>query len=120
MAEHALLDDRDSDRFVRERLGDAVAKRYRSLAKTQKADLLRFGLLLHFGGVWLDVDAPMVVPLDEVFPNATHSYSARSAFAGIMLGVMASPPGLQIYRDALDDIVRTEQTWVDRDCAPQT
>lgn len=112
--EHAVLDDADSDRFVRERLGSAVAQRYSALAKTQKADLLRFGLLLHFGGVWLDVDAPMVIPLDAVFPDRALSYSAFSAFAGIMLGLMASPPGLPIYREALDDIVRTDQVHVDR------
>lgn len=112
--EHALLDDADSDRFVRERLGSAVAQRYPALAKTQRADLLRFGLLLHYGGVWLDVDAPMVIPLDAVFPDRLLSYSAYSAFAGIMLGLMASPPGLPIYREALDDVVRTAQVHVDR------
>ena len=60
-----MLDDADSDRFVRERLargGPALP----ALAKTQRADLLRFGLLLHLAVA--HVDAPMVIPLDAVFP----------------------------------------------------
>jgi len=113
--EHVLFDDADSDRFICERFGGTVAQRYANLTnKAHKADLLRYGLLYLFGGVYLDVDTPLILPLDEVFPDENISYTVRSFLGGIAIGVLASPPGLQIYQDALTDMVHTETHAVEQ------
>ena len=113
--EHVLFDDANSDRFVRERLGGDVAQRYGNLTnKAHKADLLRYGLLHLFGGVYLDVDTPLIRPLDEVFPDEGTSYTVRSFLGGIAIGVLASPPGLQLYQDALTDMVNTDEQAVEK------
>ena len=111
--QHAIFDDGDAARFIHERLPSAVAARYNTLKLgAHRADMLRYGLMYHFGGVYLDIETVLVRPLDESLPNVAVSYTARSAFSGIMQGILASPPAQPIYLALLEDMVATPQREV--------
>lgn len=68
------------------------------------SDYVRFYVLYNFGGLYFDVDVELIKPIDDLINNgAFFGRECKEDGSSIAPGLgMASPPGLELYKEVLD------------------
>jgi len=89
-----LFSDVHCIRYLRKWYGRDVVRRFLCTENgAHRADLFRYALLYHRGGVYLDVKTVLTRELREVFPDRRRAYTALSTVGStIYQGVIATPP----------------------------
>ncbi len=81
---HYLYDDKDMDTFIKDNYSENVYKAYSMLAiGAAKADLWRYCILYKYGGVYLDIDAALIKPLDELILPDDEAIISRENIEGL-------------------------------------
>ena len=89
----------DSDRYI---------NKFNTLAGPHKADLWRYCILYHYGGVYLDVKTELIKPLNEIFIDDNILYTCLSHENGkIHQAIMSTPPKNPIFLDLIDHVLNT-------------
>jgi len=76
-----------------------------------KADIVRWEILYHFGGVFLDADSICVKPFDDLIMNkeAFAGFESEKVMPGLIAtGTMGFPSGHALCRAAIDFIIKNE------------
>lgn len=68
-----------------------------------KANILRYELLLRFGGVWLDVDMECLKPVDSLLKNV-EAFVARRNSSDLCIAVMGSKPQHPFFQALVDGL----------------
>jgi hypothetical protein len=110
-----IYDDQEGLNFLKEFFDDPVIAKYQELHGPHKADLLRYGLLYVYGGVYLDIKTELIRPISEVIqlgrsePMKDPIIAVKSNYsAGVIYqGVLAAPRGQPIFLDLINYIVVT-------------
>eukprot|EP00038_Savillea_parva_P008268 m.175840 g.175840 ORF g.175840 m.175840 type:complete len:501 (+) comp14058_c0_seq1:253-1755(+) len=89
-----IFDDRQCMEYLRRWYGPRVARRFECTPNgAHRADLFRYALLYHRGGVYMDVKTVLTRPLREVFTDRRRAYTVLSTIgATVYQGVLATPP----------------------------
>lgn len=121
--ERRIYNDTDAVLFLEKNFVPEVATAFQSLALgAHKADLLRYALLYAFGGLYVDLDTELVVPLNYVAQLANNSLFLCHGAVGpstvahqpLLLraytGVIGGPPGSPIFLKMVEFMTRTPAT----------
>lgn len=127
--EHRLYDDADIEQFIRSTYGDEMLGVYNSIARqygAARADLFRYLVIYHTGGVYLDIKSSASRPFDDVFrpddtfilaqwdnePGQEHEGWGRHDYLPQMLEhgefvqwFIAGAPGHPMMRAVIDRVV---------------
>lgn len=102
--EYRLLDDEDGEQYIRTHFSEEHAAAWRGLAVgASKADILRYFVMYHDGGVYADTDsAPGRQPLDSwIDPRATGVFSLDNYGELEQWGLIGAPNNC-MYKNAID------------------
>ena len=105
-------DDADCLAFMREHASARALKAYTKIPNgAHRADLWRYHVLDALGGVYLDVDLVLKVPLDTVFQDRRLSYTAVTKNGNaIFNAILVSPPGNDVLEVLIDKLVSTVES----------
>lgn len=109
--EYYLYSDEKSAEYIRENYDEDVISAFETLKPGAfKSDLWRYCILYKTGGVYMDIKYNTVEPLISLIQKTSTIYVRDRDFFGelkcIYNGVMASPPGNEIFKHCIDDVVR--------------
>lgn len=104
-----LADDADIRNFFEIFGYAAMIKKFDALEHpAHKADFFRYGVLYHFGGVWVDEDMMPLADFSEIFAGRQDTfYTAASYSAGVFQAVISVPAKWELMRSAFLDFART-------------
>jgi inositol phosphorylceramide mannosyltransferase catalytic subunit len=71
----------------------------------QKADILRYELLLEYGGVYLDTDFECLKPLDELL-KGVRIFSASEDTQWVSIGIMGAVPNHPLFQAVVAELPR--------------
>jgi len=112
--EHRLLLDADCQKFIEENFQKDTVECYGKLRiGASRADFWRVLVLLEKGGVYLDVDASIVFPLDYIFDSQQTELFLSDERGEITNHFMVSCPGnaiLQEIRFKIEDNIRNDSS----------
>ena len=81
---HYLYDDEEIDKFVLENYEGEIADCYNMLnIGAARADLWRYLILYKYGGIYLDIDAAILKPLDTLIRRDDTAIITREMFEGL-------------------------------------
>ena len=81
---HILYDDKEMDAFVNEHYSGEIADAYNILnIGASKADLWRYLVLYKYGGIYLDIDADIIKPLDQLIDRNDSAIITREQYEGL-------------------------------------
>jgi mannosyltransferase OCH1-like enzyme len=81
---HYLYDDDEIDKFVLENYPGEIAECFNKLnIGASRADLWRYLILYKYGGVYLDIDAAILKPLDTLIRRDDTAIITREIFEGL-------------------------------------
>lgn len=105
--QHHYYGDKQAQQLIEQLEGPRVRQAFDSLvAGAFKADLFRYVLLHHYGGVYMDAKLITHVPLREILPQSANLAGAlvkeRFGWDGIVNGFIAVRPGDKLMRLAID------------------
>ena len=81
---HYLYDDNEMDKFVLEHYPGDIYEAYNVLAiGAARADLWRYLILYKYGGIYLDIDAAILKPLDTLIQNSDSAIITREMYEGL-------------------------------------
>ena len=109
---HYVFDDANATSFLRHHFRPEVVARFENLTDGEhKADLFRYAFLYIKGGVWLDADVEMRVPMDDIFSKFNNTiYSVKSGqFNSIFQAIIGSPPRTDTMHELVEEIVTREK-----------
>src|SRR5690606_25109495 len=110
--QHRLWTDEDNRAFVAEHY-PALLEAYDAYPYAiMRADAVRYCLLHHFGGVYVDLDFECLRPIDELIATehfvVAREPAAQSAWLGttslVSNAFMAAPPGHPLLQAVLDEL----------------
>lgn len=106
-------DDADCLAFMQKHASARALEAYIRIPNgAHRADLWRYHVLQAFGGVYLDADLVLKVPLDTVFQDRRLSYTAVTKNGNaIFNAILASPPGNGVLGVLIDKLVSTVLSW---------
>jgi mannosyltransferase OCH1-like enzyme len=96
-----LIEWNDAPRWLRNRQAYNAAK-----SPAEACDVLRYELLLTYGGVYIDVDFQPLKPLDELI-DGLDCWSASEAPGVVSIGIMGAVPGHPLFQDVVFDLKRS-------------
>jgi mannosyltransferase OCH1-like enzyme len=108
---HYLYDDKDMDTFIKDNYPKNVYKAYSMLGiGAAKADLWRYCILYKYGGVYLDIDAALIKPLDELIRDEDSAIITREHIEGLfcqwfMIFKKAHPLLKSVINECVDNIL---------------
>jgi mannosyltransferase OCH1-like enzyme len=81
---HYLYDDNEMDKFVLEHYPGDIYEAYNVLAiGAARADLWRYLILYKYGGIYLDIDAAILKPLDTLIQHSDSAIITREMYEGL-------------------------------------
>jgi len=81
---HYLYDDDEMDAFVLENYPGDIYNAYNMLAiGASRADLWRYLILYKYGGIYLDIDAAIIKPLDTLIQHSDSAIITREMYEGL-------------------------------------
>ena len=81
---HYLYDDEEIDKFVLENYEGEIYNAYNMLnIGAARADLWRYLILYKYGGIYLDIDAAILKPLDTLINREDSAIITREMFEGL-------------------------------------
>ena len=91
--EHHILDDAESEVFIKKYFKPYVLETFHILKGAHKADLIRYCLLYVYGGLYMDIKTELIKPLREIFTrNKNIMYTVIDLDVSIYQGIICSPP----------------------------
>jgi len=107
--EHKLWTDDNATAFIREHY-PVIAPHYESYAQTiQRANVLRYALLDHFGGIYLDQDITCLAPLDDLLHLPWLTPGAYPA--GVNNAFILSRPHHPFLQELLGEVPSHDLKW---------
>ena len=100
-----IYDDKEIIQFFKDHYKDSYRyiNKFNKLQGAHKADLWRYCVLYHYGGVYLDIKTELIKPLNEIFVDDNMLYTVLSVINGtIYQGVISSPPKNPIFLDLIE------------------
>ena len=100
-----IYDDNEIIQFFKDHYSDSerYINLFNKLQGAHKADLWRYCVLYHYGGVYLDVKTELIKPLNEIFVDDNKLYTVLSILdETIYQGVIYSPPNNSIFLDLIE------------------
>lgn len=116
---YEFYDDERCLAFLAAEYGDVHVETYQRLKLgAHKADFWRYCVLYAHGGIYMDIKTELIRPLNDVFDREGAWYCVLGAWCGSFPayfhnGVIASPAGNPILKDAIDHIIQTPNDAVD-------
>ena len=109
--DYYLYSDEKSAEYIRKNYDEDVISAFETLKPGAfKSDLWRYCILYKTGGVYMDIKYNTVEPLISLIQKTPAIYVRDRDFFGelkcVYNGVMASPPGNEIFKHCIDDVVR--------------
>jgi len=109
--DYYLYSDEKSAEYIRENFDEDVIYAFETLKPGAfKSDLWRYCVLYKTGGVYMDIKYNTVDSLVSLLENTPTIFVKDRDFFGnlkcVYNGVMASPPGNEIFKHCIDDIIR--------------
>jgi hypothetical protein len=109
--EYQFFNDSDCIELIKNFFGDEVLNAYLSMSKLQhRADLFRYCLLYTYGGVYIDIDIQLILPIDEIINLSENSklITVKSAHQGTGLyqGFLISEPKNKIFLTLIEDMLK--------------
>ena len=94
-----FFDDKESLKFLQDEYGEEFVKKYDSFIKREhKEDLFKLCWLYKNGGVFIDIDTEIILPLDEVIENVKNNFA-----------IMHNDFRLNYYDDILSDDLKEKK-----------
>ena len=126
--EHKMHTDKTAIDFVREHYPQYLSV-YQDMAKpVERADMLRYLVVHHYGGVYADMDTSCLMPIDKLFTPEDKVVVAiefeKPSGTQILQWAFAARPKQQVFLDIADEIVvrhnylssrKSSMPWVDID-----
>ena len=100
-----IYDDEEMIQFFKDHYSDSdrYINKFNKLQGAHKADLWRYCVLYHYGGVYLDVKTELIKPLNEIFVDDNILYTVLSIInETIYQGVISSPPKNPIFLELIE------------------
>ena len=107
--EYRLYDDNDCKQFIKTHY-NKYFKTYSEMTKpVEKADLFRYLVIYHYGGVYADMDTSCLMPIDKLFAPEDKVVVAiefeKPSGTQILQWAFAAQPKQQVFLDIVDEIV---------------
>ena len=79
-----IYDDKEIIQFFKDHYKDSdrYINKFNKLQGAHKADLWRYCVLYHYGGVYLDIKTELIKPLNEIFVDDNMLYTVLSVING--------------------------------------
>jgi hypothetical protein len=110
-----IYDDKEIIKFFKEHYKDSdrYINKFNSLKiGAHKADLWRYCVLYHYGGVYLDIKTELIKPIEEIFIDNNILYTVLSIIDGtIFQAIISSPPKNPIFLDLIEYILNIEGNY---------
>jgi len=108
--DYYLYSDKKSLQYIKDNFDESVISAFETLKPgAYKSDLWRYCILYKTGGVYMDIKYNTVESLTSLLKNTPTIYVRDRDFFGelkcIYNGVMAAPPGNEIFKYCIDDVV---------------
>ena len=103
-----IYDDNEIIQFFKDHYDDSerYINSFNELQGAHKADLWRYCVLYHYGGVYLDVKTELIKPLNEIFVDDNILYTCLSHEDGkIHQGIMSTPPKNPIFLELIEHVL---------------
>jgi len=108
--EYRFLDDDAAEQFMRKHFDDDTLRAYTSFPlAVMRADMLRYAVLMEYGGVYADIDTFTAVPIDRWLGPLVGKNRFPIAFENdvhLCQWGMIAPPKHPAFKSVLDLIVR--------------
>ena len=111
-----IYDDKEIIQFFKDHYKDS--KRYINKFNSfkigaHKADLWRYCVLYHYGGVYLDIKTELIKPLNKIFVDDDILYTVLSIINdSIFQGIISSPPKNPIFLDLIEYILNIKDNYI--------
>jgi mannosyltransferase OCH1-like enzyme len=104
---HNLYDDTEMAAFIQTNYPGRVSQAFNSLAiGAARADIWRYCVLYHFGGVYLDIDADICKPLDTLIRQDDDAIITREQVEGLFnQWILIFSRGHPLLKAAIDECV---------------
>lgn len=115
---HIIYDDKECLEFLEQNYNKEIVNKFLSLKKgAHKADLFRYCYLYKYGGIYLDIKTELIIPLIDVVKNKDNQfYSVLSKNNNtIYQGILMSSPNHIIFKRLIEHIVKTPQSYINKD-----
>ena len=110
-----IYDDNEIIQFFKDHYSDSerYINLFNKLQGAHKADLWRYCVLYHYGGVYLDVKTELIKPLNEIFVDDNKLYTVYDFRNNITLfqSIISSPPKNPIFLDLIDHILNISDNY---------
>lgn len=107
--EHHVYDDKKCEEFISHSFPYALAA-FHTLQGAHRADLWRYCILYHHGGVYLDIKTVLRAPLSEIFPTYKDKFTwyvvLCTSGTCVYNGIIASPPRNPVFLELINHIVQ--------------
>jgi len=103
-----IYDDKEIIQFFKDHYKDSdrYINKFNKLQGAHKADLWRYCVLYHYGGVYLDIKTELIKPLNKIFTDDNMLYTVLSIIDGtICIGFISTPPKNPIFLDLIEYIL---------------
>ena len=109
-----IYDDKEIIQFFKDHYKDSYRyiNKFNKFAGAHKADLWRYCVLYHYGGVYLDIKTELIKPLNKIFKDNNILYTVLSINNGtIYQGVISSPPKNPIFLDLIEYMLNIDDKY---------
>jgi mannosyltransferase OCH1-like enzyme len=107
---HCIYNDEEAYLFLKRFFHKNVCKTFKSLTLgAHKADLFRYAILYIYGGIYLDIKTELIEDIDQndTFKDNCITTVLSSKYTEVYQGVIAAPPGQQIFIQLIDAILKS-------------
>lgn len=104
---HHLYDDNEMEEFMRVNFAGRVYEAFNTIAiGAARADIWRYCVLYKYGGVYLDIDADILAPLDKLIRADDDAVITREQVAGLFnQWIMIFSKGHPLLKAVIDECV---------------
>lgn len=107
-----ISDDHDVEQYLKNNLSRLDYKLLQHKRFVEKSDVWRLLKMLNEGGMYIDIDRPYNIPLDQILEPHTKLLLPTNADFDFSQDFMLSEPGCPIYQQALAlNLQRRQQGW---------
>ena len=110
-----IYDDNEIIQFFKDHYSDSerYINKFNTFAGAHKADLWRYCVLYHYGGVYLDIKTELIKPLNEIFTKDNILYTCLSAehCCKIHQALISTPPKNPIFLELIEHVLNIGEEY---------